>query len=83
MYISLLMISLSVLADVPVVKKRQSGIYTQIFKNESFAYMVDPRTHLCFVTGTLQRTSVNGDHLERIPCKNLKLRTEWKNIIAW
>jgi hypothetical protein len=57
-----------------ISKDSKSGIYTQPINSAYLIYTVDPSTEQCFVAW-------NG--IATIPCKNLKKRDEWKDIITW
>jgi len=63
-------------AKTPLVDKRISNVYIQNFKNEGFAYIVDPIAQLCFFQ------THRGGVIE-IECESLKRRGEWHNIIYW
>lgn len=77
----LIVIGLSLLpglvqAKTPLVDKRISNVYIQNFKNEGFAYIVDPVAQLCFLQ------THRGGVIE-IECEALKRRGEWRDIIYW
>ena len=63
-------------AKTPYVDKRISNVYIQNFKNEGFAYIVDPVAQLCFLQ------THRGGVIE-IECESLKRRGEWHDIINW
>jgi hypothetical protein len=60
--------------NLPVVEKLRNGFYVSDVDLDGRVvnrYIVDTRAQLCFSSG------------EVIPCDNLKMRDEWKNVISW
>ena len=58
----------------PAVEKLRNGFYVSDVDLDGrvvIRYIVDTRAQLCFSSG------------EVIPCDNLKMRDEWKDIISW
>jgi hypothetical protein len=56
------------------LKKLRNGFYVSDVDLDGrviHRYVVDARAQLCFSSG------------EVIPCENLKMRDEWKDIISW
>jgi hypothetical protein len=73
---SLLFMPLIVFAteNLPVVEKLRNGFYVSTVDLDGRfvkRYMVDTKARLCYASNEL------------IPCKNLKMRDEWKDIISW
>jgi len=78
----------------PDVKKMENGFYRSevlygLTKGEmpsllEFSYVVDSTAGICY---TSLSTMVNSDSvstdLQVVPCKSLKKRPEWANIITW
>ena len=66
--------SAAVAEDLPAVTALRNGFYVSIIDLDGRivkSYMVDTRAQLCFFSD------------RAIPCENLKLREEWKDIISW
>ena len=64
------------------VQESKDGAYFQavdLLRGSHSYYLVDTRAELCFV---LFNQSGSGG-MTLIPCKNLKKRAEWKDIITW
>jgi hypothetical protein len=60
--------------SLPVVEKLRNGFYVSTVDLDGRfvkRYMVDTKARLCYASNEL------------IPCKNLKMRDEWKDIISW
>ena len=60
--------------NLPVVEKLRNGFYVSTVDLDGRfvkRYMVDTKARLCYASNEL------------IPCKNLKMRDEWKDIISW
>jgi hypothetical protein len=58
----------------PVVEKLRHGFYVSSIDLDGRVvkrYIVDTKAQLCFSSS------------EVIPCENLKMRDEWKDIISW
>lgn len=64
----------AIAADLPEVTALRNGFYVSTVDLDGRmvkSYMVDTRAQLCFFSD------------RAIPCENLKLRDEWKDIISW
>jgi len=65
-------------SDQPDVKKLDHGVYWSVVA-ASYVYYVDTVAQLCFVADAHNTSSA----LSAIPCKNVKKRPEWAQIINW
>ena len=74
--IFMLISSVTVVAaeNPPSVEKLRNGFYVSSVSLDGRVvkrYLVDTRAQLCFSSN------------EVIPCENLKMRDEWRDIISW
>ena len=75
----------------PEVKKLENGFYesdvllsksTDVSLRTDYSYIVDSPAGICYLS-RLAITMGGSMDLQVVPCKSLKKRHEWANIITW